>query len=150
MNNENPTLSQVLEALNKGMVLSVCAKELDMKLSIFESKLSNAAIVKDLEKGIWVYECGNEEESLSRPIKNKIVKLKCDKPDAVDVEKDMEYELYKDCQIFKWSDLTAKKSFHLEQELFDEIKQLSFDRSIKINVLVNNLLAKGLEHYEQG
>lgn len=149
MLSENPTLAQVLEALNNEMTLSEVAKKLEMKLSNLESKLANAVIVKDLGTGEWLYEGGNEEESLDRHIKNKIVKLKCDKSDAVDVEIDMEYELYKDCQAFKWSDLTAKKSFHLEQELFDEIKKLSLGKSIRINVLVNNLLAKGLEYYEQ-
>lgn len=157
MLNENPTLAGVLEALNTGMTIGEIGLQLNMKVSMIETKLANAAIINETGQGIWLYIGGNADESLKRPIKSKIVKLKIDLPylsikdtneAANNVEViDWEYQLFKDCQTFKWQDLSAKKSFHLNQDLFDEIKQLSLDKSIKINILVNNLLKKGLEHY---
>lgn len=157
MLNENPTLAEVLEALNDGMTISEISRYLKMKMSMIETKLINAGIINETEKGTWVYIGGNAEESLKRPIKGKVVRLKIDLPylpikETIETVKDVEgidweYQLFKDCQIFKWQDLSAKKSFHLNQDLFNEIKQLSLDKSIKINVLVNNLLKKGLGHY---
>ena len=157
MLSENPTLAEVLKALKDGMTIVEISKHLNMKATMIETKLENAAIINDSKKGAWCYIGGNAEESLKRPIKGKVVRLKIDLPylpikEDVKVAKgndeiDWEYQLFEDCQTYKWEDLKAKKSFNLNQELFNEIKQLSVEKSIKINVLINNLLKKGLAHY---
>ncbi|WP_274307971.1 hypothetical protein [Solibacillus daqui] len=155
MFDEDLTLAQVLGLLNEGTDLQEVADNLNIKISILESKLTNAAVVN--ENGVWMYKGGNEITSLNRPVKKKVKVINADKEFlGIEIIKntsrseehiDADYELYKDCREISWADLVAKKSFHLQQELYDVIKQTSVEKSIKFNVLVNSLLLKGLEHY---
>lgn len=152
-------ISKVLFELNHGKSLENIAEELEMDVIKLNTKLKNAAIEFDEVKKIWDYYGTDAEESLKRDIK-KTVKVKDVDRAFVDRHKqttkvkdvpkkdfDFEYTLFKDYLDANNRELNSKKTFTLNKAIYDTIKELSKKKSMKINVLINVLLAKGLGFY---
>ncbi|CAM5198696.1 hypothetical protein UACE39S_02885 [Ureibacillus acetophenoni] len=123
------------------------------------TKLKNAAVELDPVSKVWDYHGSNAEVSLNRDIK-KTVKVKDVDRSYVDRHKqttkvkdipkkdfDFEYTLFKDYLDANNKELNEKKTFTLNEAIYDTIKELSKKKSMKINVLINVLLAKGLRFY---
>ncbi|WP_200411021.1 hypothetical protein [Virgibacillus salexigens] len=60
---------------------------------------------------------------------------------------DKNYELYANSISVDYSLLKEKKTFFLTEEMYKTLKAVSKERSLKINVLIDVLLSKGLEYY---
>jgi hypothetical protein len=153
------TFKEVIEQLNNGKTMGEVATELGIRERDLERKIKNAAIVFDEAKKEWKYLGFAAEESLTRGVSGKIVALAVDKPfikykeeyqqpKQTVVNEDYEYKMYKDYLNIDPSLLTEKKTFFLSEEIYKTIKQQSTIKSLKINVLINLLLFKGLEHYK--
>lgn len=56
--------------------------------------------------------------------------------------------MFKDYLKVDHSLLTEKKTFFLTEKMYNTIKNLSIEKSFKINALVNVLLERGLEYYK--
>ncbi|WP_342556958.1 hypothetical protein [Lysinibacillus sp. FSL P4-0201] len=152
-------ISKVMFEMNRGKSIENMAEELGMDVIKLNTKLKNAAVEFDEVKKIWDYYGSNAEESLNRDIK-KTVKVKDVDRAFVDRHKqttkvkdvpkkdfDFEYTLFKDYLDANNKELNSKKTFTLNEEIYDTIKELSKKKSMKINVLINVLLAKGLGFY---
>lgn len=150
------TFEDVLEQLNNGKPMDEVAVNTGLSVRDLERKLVNAAIEFDEEKNLYEYKGIAPEQSLIRDVKSRIVVLQVDKPyvkkdvdnrqNKVDIKNiDMEYILFKDYHKVDKSLLTEKKTFFLTEEMYNNIKKLSVEKSFRINALVNVLLAKGLE-----
>ncbi|WP_251025716.1 hypothetical protein [Bacillus sp. ISL-47] len=153
------TLYDLIEELNTGKTISEIAAELGIRELDLERKVKNAAIVFEGDKKVWKYLGNAAEESLCRPVKSKIYALEVDRPFINNKEKykkpkqtidkeDYEYRMYKEYLNIDPELLTEKKTFFLSEEIYKTIKHESKKKSLKINVLLNLLLIKGLEHYK--
>lgn len=150
-------LKDVLLALNNGKSEEDIAKGLGMDLKTFKTKIKNAAITFDENNKTWGYHGSDAEKSLSRDITNTIKVLGLDRAfvnrheQSGEIEdkqtKDFEYELFKDYIDMNSKELLAKKTFNLTEEIYDTIKHVSKKNSMKINVLINLLLERGLQFY---
>lgn len=152
-------LIEALEQLNNGKSLAEVATMAGINEKDLERKLANAAIEFDQEKNEYKYKGIAPEESLSRDVKSRIVVLLVDKPfvkkkqenrTQINVEEnfDLEYKMFKDYLKVDHSLLKEKKTFFLTEEMYNTIKNLSVEKSFKINALVNVLLERGLEYYK--
>lgn len=151
-------ISEVLSELNSGKSEEDIAKELGMDLNVFNNKLKNAASKFDELNKKWNYYGADAEKSLNRDITKTIKVLGVDrafvdrhkqsvaKVDDV-LTKDFKYELFKDYINMNNKKMPAKKTFTLTTEIYDTIKDVSKKNSMKINVLINLLLEKGLQFY---
>lgn len=151
-------LMEALEQLNSGKSLTEIASMAGISVKDLERKLANAAVEFDQGENEYKYKGIAPEESLNRELKSRIVVLSVDKPfikkksdnreTKSDVENiDIEYIMFKDYQKVDHSLLTEKKTFFLTEEMYQTIKNLSVEKSYKINALINILLEKGLEYY---
>lgn len=151
-------LKDVLLALNNGKSEEDLAKELGMNLTVFKNKLKNAAIELDDVNKKWNYYGSDAEKSLDRDITKTVKVLGVDRAFVdrhkqtvakVDnaVTKDSEYALFKEYIDMNNLELLAKKTFTLSEEIYDTIKGVSKKNSMKINVLINLLLERGLQFY---
>lgn len=152
------TLNEVIVRLNNGTTIGALARELGIRERDLERKIKNAAIVFDEDKKIWRYMGIAEVESLSRGVKGKIFALEIDRPFISPKEElqhpkptlnnaDYEYRMYKDYLNIDPELQTEKKTFFLSKRVYKTLKHESTRRSLKINVMLNLLLIKGLEHY---
>jgi hypothetical protein len=152
-------LIEALEQLNNGKSLAEVATMAGINEKDLERKLANAAIEFDQEENEYKYKGIAPEESLSRDVKSRIVILLVDKPfvkkkqenrTPINVEEnfDLEYKMFKDYLKVDHSLLKEKKTFFLTEEMYNTIKNLSVEKSFKINALVNVLLERGLEYYK--
>lgn len=146
-------LKEVVLLLNKMQSIEEVAIQLDLRVNVLRAKLKNAAI-KNIDTGEWIYVGGNESKSLSRNVYSKIFAKPYDHVFNELDDKDLEYEvanhlnyleLYKDSLLVK--DPIDKKSILFEAGLYNELRLLSQNSSIKMNKLVNVLVKKGLEYY---
>lgn len=153
------TLMEVLEQLNNGKTKAEVASIAGISVKDLERKLANAAIEFDQEENEYQYKGTASEDSLSRDIRSRIVVLSVDKPfvkkkqenrTPINVEEnfDLEYKMFKDYLKVDHSLLKEKKTFFLTEEMYNTIKNLSVEKSFKINALVNVLLERGLEYYK--
>ncbi|WP_100332638.1 hypothetical protein [Bacillus xiapuensis] len=78
------------------------------------------------------------------------IKVKENRRDYGDENRDKYLTLFRDYLEIHQDSLSEKKTFFLTENLYKTIKQLSKDKSMKINVLVNLLLTMGLDHYGIG
>lgn len=151
-------IREVLSELNNGKSEEDIAKKLGMDLNVFNNKLKNAASEFDEVNKKWNYYGSDAEKSLNRDITKTIKVLGVDrafvdrhKQTAAKVEdvltKDFEYALFKDYIDMNNKKLPAKKTFTLTEEIYDTIKDVSKKKSMKINVLINLLLERGLQFY---
>ncbi|MBD8070010.1 hypothetical protein [Bacillus sp. PS06] len=151
-------IKDILFALNNGKSEGDLAKELGMSLTVFKNKLRNAAIELDDVNKKWNYYGSDEEKSLDRDITKTVKVLGVDrafvdrhKQSVAKVDnaetKDSKYELFKDYINMNNQELLAKKTFTLTEEIYDTIKGVSKKNSMKINVLINLLLERGLHFY---
>ncbi|WP_188206952.1 hypothetical protein [Alkalibacillus aidingensis] len=152
------TLQEVLNQLNDGILITEVAKragiDKEQKLS---TKLQNAAIVYNEQNNQWNYIGNSPSISLSREVNKPIKLLKVDRPFVSREEKhqrtnpkehnDKNYELYANSISVDYSLLKEKKTFFLTEEMYKTLKVISKERSLKINVLIDVLLSKGLEYY---
>lgn len=152
-------IEEVIERLNEGQKLEELAEQLGMSPTQLKLKLTNAAVEYDEKSFEWVYRGIVKEKSLTRDITKTIKRLKEDKPyikvkenrrDYGDENRDKYLTLFRDYLEIHQDSLTEKKTFFLTENLYKTIKQLSKDKSMKINVLVNLLLTMGLDHYGIG
>lgn len=152
-------IREVLFELNNGKSVEEMAQELGMSVTKLITKLKNAAVEFDPVSKVWDYHGSNAEESLNRDIK-KTIKVKDVDRAFVDRHKqttkvkdipkkdfDFEYTLFKDYLDANNKELNSKKTFTLNEAIYDTIKELSKKKSMKINVLINVLLGKGLGFY---
>ncbi len=152
-------IEEVIERLNEGKKLEELAEQLGMSPTQLKLKLTNAAVEYDEKSFEWVYRGIVKEKSLTRDITKTIKRLKEDKPyikvkenrrDYGDENRDKYLTLFRDYLEIHQDSLSEKKTFFLTENLYKTIKQLSKDKSMKINVLVNLLLTMGLDHYGIG
>jgi len=152
-------IEEVIERLNEGQKLEELAEQLGMSPTQLKLKLTNAAVEYDEKSFEWVYRGIVKEKSLTRDITKTIKRLKEDKPyikvkenrrDYGDENRDKYLTLFRDYLEIDQDSLSEKKTFFLTENLYKTIKQLSKDKSMKINVLVNLLLTMGLDHYGIG
>ncbi|RDV35227.1 hypothetical protein [Lysinibacillus capsici] len=150
------TIREVVSLLNENETIEHVAQKLEMRTNVLASKLANAA-VKLNEESKWVYLGENENESLARNIYKKIYVKPYDQKyvqSSENVENDREnekvadldYELYKDSLNVKAT--VDKKSVLFEEKLYEELKELSQKKSIKVSNLINTLIKKGLNYYD--
>lgn len=151
-------ISEVLSNLNNGKSEEDLAKELGMDLKMLKIKLKNAACEFDDVNKKWDYYGLDAEKSLKRDVTKTIKVLGVDrafvdrhKQSETEVDnvltKDFEYALFKDYIDMNNQELLEKKTFTLTEEIYDTIKDVSKRNSMKINVLINLLLERGLDFY---
>lgn len=151
------TLLEAIDLLNKGKIITEVANQAGVRANVLRNKLMNAAIKYDENERKWVYLGSDKEYSLSRKVKQRIVVYDVDEPyieskvsnknsDVTNVH-DIEYELYSEYMKVDHSSLKEKKTFFLTVEMYQTIKSISRNRSLKINGLIQILLARGLEYY---
>lgn len=148
------TIKEVVALLNDNETIESVAQKLQMRASVLEAKLANAAVVVNND-GEWRYGGDNEIDSLSRNIFSKIYVKSYDKKivessngvtsNADEVVTNLDYELYKNSLNIKYP--IDKKSVLFEEGLYEELKELSKQKSIKMSNLINALIFKGLEYY---
>ena len=152
-------IEEVIERLNEGQEFEELAEQLGMSPTQLKIKLTNAAVECDEKSFEWVYRGIIKEKSLTRDITKTIKRLKEDKPYIKVKENRRDYgvenrdkylALFRDYLEIHQDSLSEKKTFFLTENLYKTIKQLSKDKSMKINVLVNLLLTMGLDHYGIG
>lgn len=151
------TIKDVVSMLNGQQSVEQVAESLQMRVNVLTAKLSNAAVRLN-EEGKWVYVGGNESESLARDIYKKTYvksydrkyvyvslndELKEDESNAEEI--DLDYELYK--ASLNVQAAVDKKSVLFEEGLYEELKELSQKKKIKVSSLINVLIHQGLEHY---
>lgn len=153
-------IREVLFELNNGKSVEEMAQELGMDLKKLLTKLKNAAVEFDEDKKIWDYYGSDAEESLSRDIKKTIKVKDVDRvfvdrhneptklKNAAEKDADFEYTLFKDYIEMNNKTLKTKKTFSLTEDIYGTIKDVSKKKSMKINVLINVLLEKGLGFYK--
>ncbi len=149
------SIKEVVTLLNENSSIEDIAQKLGLRVNVLEAKLANAAIILN-DEGQWRYIGSNKIESLSRNIYSKIYVKPFDKEfvksqfENVKVVKepvtDLDYELYKNSLNIK--NPIDKKSVLFEVGLYNELKEISQKKSIKISNLINTLIEKGLEYYE--
>jgi len=152
-------LKEILFELKNGKSIDDMANELGMDLNKLKTKLKNAAVDYDALNKMWDYYGSDAEKSLNREIKQPIKVKDVDRAyvdrhkqttKAKNVSKndfDIEYTLFKDYLDTNNKPLKSKKTFTLNEEIYNTIKETSKKKSMKINVLINVLLEKGLTLY---
>lgn len=149
-------IKDVLDLLNNGESISNIALKLGKNEELIRKKLHNAAIEFNEEASSWTYSGNYSEVSLNRNILKKIVVLKEDKPFLIksvdkkegrDTTSELELELIKAYIEVDHSQLTNKKSFFLNDDVYEKLKAISIEKSLKINVLLHALLCKGMDFY---
>lgn len=150
------TIKEVVTLLNENERIEHVAQKLEMRANVLAAKLANAAVRMD-DEGKWAYYGESENESLARniysriyvkPYDQKFVQSSDDAKNDNENEMvtDLDYELYKDSLNVKTT--VDKKSVLFEEGLYEELKELSQRKSIKISNLINTLIKKGLDYYQ--
>src|SRR5699024_4742055 len=87
---------------------------------------------------------------MNKPLKEDkpYIRVKDNCRDYGDENRDKYLTLFRDYLEIHQESLTEKKTFFLTENLYYTIKELSKEKSMKINVLVNLLLTKGLDYYD--
>lgn len=148
------TIKEVVALLNDNETIESISRKLEMRASVLEAKLANAAVVVNHDDE-WRYDGENEIDSLSRNIFSKIYVKPYDKKivessngvasNTDEIVTNLDYELYKNTINIK--NPIDKKSVLFEEGLYEELKELSKQKSIKMSNLINTLIFKGLEYY---
>ncbi|MEK4131271.1 hypothetical protein NYE67_16635 [Solibacillus sp. FSL W8-0474] len=149
------TIKEVVTLLNEDISMEVVAQKLGLRVNVLEAKLAKAAVVSG-EDGQWIYIGENKKESLARNIYKKIYVKSYDQKyvqiyDTIETVANepvtnLDYELYK--ESLKVKNPIHKKSVLFEEGLYDDLKEVSQKKSIKISQLINVLIKKGLDYYE--
>ena len=150
------TIKDVVTLLNNQQSIKQVADQLQMRVNVLTAKLSNAA-VKQNEEGKWIYVGENESESLARDIHKKTYVKAYDRAyvslneesenaESKNSKMDSDYELYK--ASLNVQAAVDKKSVLFEEGLYEELKELSKKKKIKVSSLINILIQKGLGQYK--